>query len=106
MEFRLSNQAAQDIKEIYKYSVGQFGELQAQRYDDSLWACFDLLAANPRAGRERLAFMKPLRSHQHQKHVIFYCIREDYILIVRVLHERMDPERHLELTIENAESLG
>jgi toxin ParE1/3/4 len=35
-----------------------------------------------------------LRRHEHQKHVIFYREDRKGIVIVRILHQRMLPERH------------
>ena len=95
MRIEISDRADCDLEDIYQYSARQFGEAQAEKYYWSLWDTFRVLAANPFAGRKRVTFSPPLRSHHHQKHVIFYRVCDDHILIVRVLHERMDPERHL-----------
>jgi len=81
--------------DIYKYSFREFGEVQAERYYSSLWECFGFLADHPHIGMLRLDFQPPARSHHHQKHVIFYDLAEDDILIIRILHERMDFERHM-----------
>jgi toxin ParE1/3/4 len=40
--------------------------------------------------RERRELNPPTRLHPYQAHVIAYTIREDDILIVRVLHGRQD----------------
>ena len=95
MKVRLSKQADRDLMDIYKYSFREFGEAQAERYYSSLWECFEFLAGHPHIGRLRLEFQPPARSHHHQKHVIFYDLAEDDILIIRILHERMDFERHI-----------
>lgn len=39
--------------------------------------------------------MPPARFYFYRAHIIVYLIRDDYILIVRVLHGRQDWERHL-----------
>lgn len=36
-----------------------------------------------------------LRAHTVGKHIIFYRVTEHLLVIVRVLHQGMDPERHL-----------
>lgn len=92
---RLAKLADRDLREIYKYSARQFGEAQAERYYDGLWRCFLFLAEHPTIGRLRTELSPPARSHHHQRHVVFYDVAEDHILIIRVLHERMDVGRHL-----------
>jgi len=93
--FVLSEEAAADIDGILDYTYARFGAAQAESYYDSLRRCFRMLAENPAIGRLRTAVQPPLRSHHHRKHVVFYDSLEEHILIVRVLHERMDIERHL-----------
>ena len=93
--FKLSDKAAADIDGILDYTYARFGAAQAESYYDSLRKCFQMLAENPAIGRLRTAIDPPLRSHHHRKHIVFYDTFEDHILIVRVLHERMDIERHL-----------
>lgn len=95
MKIELSEAADGDLRAIYKYSYRRFGEEQADRYYKNLWACFHRLAENPRLGRRRADIHPPVHSHQHDRHVIFYDVHDDRILIVRVLHERMDIDRHL-----------
>jgi toxin ParE1/3/4 len=48
------------------------------------------LADNPRIARERRELNPPMRLHRYRAHMIAYTIREEDILIVRVLHERED----------------
>ncbi|QNT71077.1 type II toxin-antitoxin system RelE/ParE family toxin [Defluviicoccus vanus] len=45
--------------------------------------------------RERAEFDPPVRLHPYQAHMIAYIIRDDGILIIRVLHGRQDWERYL-----------
>jgi len=92
---RLSKRAEHDLKEIYKYSYRRFGEAQAKRYYNSLWGCFQFLAKHPGIGRLRTELAPPARSHQHQRHVVFYDVAQDHILVIRLLHERMDAARHI-----------
>jgi len=94
MKVRVSEQADRDLRTIYKYSYRQFGDAQAEKYYSDLWECFRFLAEYPHMGRTRTEFNPPARSHHHQKHVIFYDVLDDGIFIIRVLHERMDIERH------------
>jgi toxin ParE1/3/4 len=82
--------AGEDIVGVYIYGVRIFGTAQAERYFADLMACFDLLAERPMVARERSELSPPVRVHFHKSHVIAYLVREDEILIVRVLDGRQD----------------
>lgn len=93
--FELSETAAADIEAILDYTYARFGAAQAESYYGSLRRCFQMLAENPAIGRLRTAIQPPPRSHHHQKHSVFYDTFADHILVVRVLHERINIERRL-----------
>lgn len=93
-EYRLSGQAALDLSEIADFTIQRFGVEQARRYRDGLKACFEQLAENPRMGRRAEHLAKHLRRFEHQSHVVFYQPKTDGLLIVRILHSRMDVARY------------
>ncbi|MGR9248386.1 type II toxin-antitoxin system RelE/ParE family toxin [Rhizobium leguminosarum] len=90
MKYRTTVEADQDIVELYVLGAEQFGALQSERYVDDLFDTFELLAENPRMARERRELNPPMRLHPYRAHMIAYTIREESILIVRVLHGRED----------------
>lgn len=94
-DYRLSEKARTDIEGILDYTYARFGARQAELYYNSLRACFRMLADNPAIGKSCTTLNPPLRSHHHQRHIIFCDVFDDHVLIVRVLHERMDIERHM-----------
>jgi toxin ParE1/3/4 len=96
MIYRTTRRADQDIIDIYVHGAAEFGVEQAERYHEGLISVFDLLAGNPLLARERTEFNPPVRLHPYQAHMIAYVIRDDGILIIRVLHGRQDWERYLE----------
>ena len=55
-----------------------------------------MLGENPNLGRSVHELAEGLRRFEHQSHIVFYEPQETNILIVRVLHKRMDPPQHLE----------
>ncbi len=93
-KYRLSRRAAADVDEIADYSIKQFGIKQARRYRDGLETCFQTLAENPRLGRSAEQLAPSLRRFEHQSHIVFYIPEDWGVLIVRVLHEKMDVPRH------------
>ncbi|MGA3202513.1 MAG: type II toxin-antitoxin system RelE/ParE family toxin, partial [Bryobacteraceae bacterium] len=69
------------------------GEDQAFRYLDALEASCQMLAENPALGRACDNFRPGLRRMEHGRHVLFYRQVAGGILISRILHQRMLPER-------------
>ena len=93
--YRLSPMAADDLDEIYEYSILNFGLDQAQTYLLGLQSQFQILAEHPMYGRPAPHLAPDLRRSEYQSHVIFYQPDEAGVLIVRVLHATMDPGQHI-----------
>lgn len=95
-EILLRPAARQDLEDIWSYSEYQWGEKPADDYIRQLNDGFNLLAETPEAGPDCSDIRPGYRKYQVARHVIFYRITsEGDIEIVRILHERMDVERHL-----------
>ena len=88
MSFRLTVQAQSDLVEITETGVRLFGEAQAIRYYDDLFALFDLIAANPDFARERLEIRPPVRIHPFKAHLIYIVDDVGDVLILRIRHGR------------------
>ena len=94
--FVYSEHAADDLKDIFKYSFEAFGPTQAERYDVGLKSSVEIAASFPASGRAyETAEGDVFRSYSSGRHVIFYRIEEERILVVRILHASMDFDRHL-----------
>ena len=94
-DFRLSTRAAADLGGIARHTIETFGVEQARRYRDDLEACFRTLAENPRLGRSAERLRPGLRRFEHRLHAVFYMQDEDGVLIVRILHARIDALRRV-----------
>ena len=94
-KFRLTTRAVLDLTEIADFTIQSFGIEQARFYRDGFNNCFEVLAQNPQLGRSAAELAPNLRRYEHQSHVVFYIPRDTDILIVRILHQRMDFKRHL-----------
>ena len=92
--FRFSRLAEADLVSIGDYTLRTWGEAQADRYITELEDCCKRLAGNPGLGR-RCDHVRPgLRRMERGSHVVFYRQQPDGVLIVRLLHRSMLPERH------------
>ncbi len=98
--YSLSDKAVSDLDGIYEYTILNFGLEQARAYLLGLHERFQILADNPGVGRSAAQLAPELRRHEYQSHIIFYIPKEAGVLIVRVLHTRMDAKRHFEETEE------
>lgn len=93
--YTLFQKADDDILHIARASVQQWGLARAERYILSLHESFERLAEFPDVGRNANKISPGYLQMESASHTIFYRKIENGILIVRVLHERMDFTRHL-----------
>lgn len=92
--FRFSRHAEADLVGIGGYTLRTWGVDQTLRYLDDLEACCRMLAGNPELGRVCDDVRPGLRRMESGRHVVFYREEAGGILVSRILHQRMLPERH------------
>jgi toxin ParE1/3/4 len=85
--------AQSDLREIYRYTLENWGIEQAQNYLDHIKQSFYTLLENPNLGRERSELGQNVRAINCQKHMIFYRHFKTELQIIRVLHGRQDLAR-------------
>jgi toxin ParE1/3/4 len=91
----VSPRAQADIVDIAAYTLDHWGDRQMERYVDGLHERFVSLASHPETGRRRDEIRRGYRSIVHGSHIVFYRLTRRDLVIVRVLHGRMSPERHI-----------
>lgn len=83
-KYKLSNVAKEDLIRIHHYGVKQFGLKQADKYFDSFFVHFELIAKNPQSF-ESVDFIKPgYRRCVCGVDSIFYKINGDEIEIMAI----------------------
>lgn len=92
---QISAKAAEDIDRIVAYTINEWGWRQADLYLAKLEDGFDILAGNPSIGRQCNSIRAGLRRFEIGRHVVFYLIEPDGVMIARVLHDRMLPNTYL-----------
>ncbi|MFP3944593.1 MAG: type II toxin-antitoxin system RelE/ParE family toxin [Alphaproteobacteria bacterium] len=93
---RIAERAKRDLAFIVDYTHTVWGRAQAQRYLAEIEAGFFLLLAFPEAGRRRDDVRAGCRSLLKAHHVIYYELNGDFVDVIGVLHERMDPVTQFE----------
>jgi toxin ParE1/3/4 len=89
---RFSESAKTDLLSIGAYTIETWGVVQAARYLDELDRCAEMLARNPRLGRA-CGWIRPgLHRFEKGRHVVFYRLEADGILVSRILHQSMLPQ--------------
>jgi toxin ParE1/3/4 len=96
MRYRATLRADEDLFAVYADGLRDFGEAQAEKYLAGLLEAFAFVAEYPLSARERREFSPPVRMHSFGSHVIVYAVRQEDVLIIRVLHGRQDWRRHLD----------
>jgi toxin ParE1/3/4 len=91
-----SRAAERDLAEIHAYTIARWGEAQADRYLSDLESACNRIADGS-AIVSRLPFRadEMFRARQGRHFIIFREEVDGGVLIVRVLHERMDVDRHV-----------
>ncbi|HSI01933.1 MAG TPA: type II toxin-antitoxin system RelE/ParE family toxin [Reyranella sp.] len=89
-----SRRAKADIDGIWQYTVDHWGAEQAGLYLELIDAAIDTISADPKLGRSCSEIRRGYRKYLVGSHVVFYRMRDREVFIVRVLHQRMDAERH------------
>ncbi len=92
----LTPRARRDLSEIWDYSADQWGAAQADRYIRLIATACGALSTGRAKGRSAEAIRPGYSRQTVGSHVVFYRNRNrGGIEIVRILHQRMDVERHL-----------
>jgi toxin ParE1/3/4 len=91
----LSPRAQQDLDEIWNYTAKTWGERQAEAYMRLLQRAIETVADDPRRGHPCEEVRTGYRRYSAGAHMLFYRAVDAGIDIVRILHSRMDFERHL-----------
>ena len=96
-KYQKSKRTDHDIAHLTARSFTDFGEQQTIKYTNGLTQTLQDLADNPQKGREFVhgKTQRVYLYHRYISHVIYYRQRKDDIFIVRILHKKMQPEKHL-----------
>lgn len=91
----LAPAAKADLKEVYQYGLRHWGQAQADSYLETLKEKFWSLTEQPLIGAERPDLLGGVRSLPLESHILFYRVTSASVEVIRVLHGRQDPARHL-----------
>lgn len=91
----VSPAARDDLSNIYQFGLQHWGVTQASNYLEIIKALLWRLTEQPKMGIDREDLLPSIRSFAVETHIVFYRLRFDRVEIVRILHGRQDPKRHI-----------
>jgi toxin ParE1/3/4 len=92
----LTEIARADLKSIRRYSTRTWGQDQTSRYIGAIRDTLKAIVRGTVVARNRDDLRPGLQVATCSRHCIFFGTDQTRILIVRVLHDKMDYRRHLE----------
>ncbi len=93
--YRLTPAAQGDLSSIWDYTRERWGDDQAETYVLEIRAAIERIAQDPRRGHACDEIREGYRRYGIGSHLLFYRERPDGVDVIRILHQRMDPTRHL-----------
>ena len=95
LPLKLSPKARQDFIDILRYTGETWGEGQLHIYRDKLNDALQAISRSPQSGHRRDDLPTSHLAYLVGSHVIIYRLGADSIGVVRILHQRMSPGRHV-----------
>ncbi|HEY7029743.1 MAG TPA: type II toxin-antitoxin system RelE/ParE family toxin [Thermomicrobiales bacterium] len=90
----LAPEARHDLADILVYSERLCGRRQRGIYRAALRRGFETVRDNPGIGIAEDEIEPGMRAHSVEHHVPYDRLNDNIVEIARILHERMDPDRH------------
>ncbi|MEI7725101.1 MAG: type II toxin-antitoxin system RelE/ParE family toxin [Bacteroidota bacterium] len=91
VKYRLSNEAVKDLESIWAYTYEKWSVDQADRYYNLIINEIEYIVTNPFSGKPMDHIKEGFRASTVKSHLVFYKISKDQpVLIVRILHQRMN----------------
>jgi toxin ParE1/3/4 len=95
-KFELTNKDVADLNGIWEYTLENWSEKQTDKYYATIKLSCNRIVQNPDVGKEYDGINKNLLVLKSGKHIIFYqSLSEDKIVVIRILHERMDLKKRI-----------
>jgi toxin ParE1/3/4 len=93
--YRITKKALADLESIWLYTCKNWSPDQADRYYSLIINEIKYICQHPQSGRDMSHVRAGYRTSKVKSHLIFYRVQDDYIEVIRILHEKMDLENRL-----------
>lgn len=98
MNYKISNEALNDLENIWTYTFENWSMEQADRYFELLMNEIEYLCEYPYSGKDYSRIRKGYFRSRVKSHFIFYKknAKDDVIEIIRILHQQVDIDEGLD----------
>lgn len=93
--YRLTPAAQRDLSSIWDFTQERWDADQAEIYLNEIRAAIERIADHPGRGRACDEIREGYRRYSIGSHLLFYLESAHGVDVIRVLHQHMDPTRHL-----------
>lgn len=93
--YRLTPAAQRDLSSIWDYTLERWDERQAETYVLEIRSAIERIVAQPDRGRTVDEIRVGYRRYAIGSHLIFFTEHDESVDVIRILHQKMDPTRHL-----------
>ncbi len=94
-KYFLSPEAQKSLTSIRDYSIKNFGTKRTKAYLQNIRTKMQALSENPMLGTKRHDLRVGYHSFFVGSHTIYYRVNLSHIEIIDVLHQSMEPSRHI-----------
>jgi len=74
-----------------QFGMERFGQRQAEKHQKALETAIGLIASFPLMGADKSDVKSGARRHVHGSHAIYYTLKDEEVLILRVFGPGQDP---------------
>jgi toxin ParE1/3/4 len=93
--FEISKLALEDLENIWEYTVEQWSKEQANKYYNEVFSVIGKICENSDTRKPIDEIKKGHRRTNVNSHMILYKVKGTTIYIDRILHQKMDIDKHL-----------
>lgn len=93
--YRITGTADRQLQEIWRYSHDRWGRVQADAYLARIDAALAAALVTPALLRPRPELGEGVVARGAASHIAYCVVDADILIVIAVLHARMDPRRHL-----------
>lgn len=94
----LTRRAIEDLRQIERHSVKEWGRKVADKYLDDVTAALDRISQSPQLLQDNRVGIPGLSFYRIRRHVFVCDYRDNSVIVLTVIHTSMDlPARLLEL---------
>lgn len=93
--YRFTPAAQRDLSQIWDFTAERWNAAQAEIYVTEIRSAIERIAEEPDRGRSCDEIRAGYRRYAIGSHLVFYRESAAGVDVIRILHQCMDPTRHL-----------